>query len=499
MEVPVSFRRLLAVSHRGPLVIKKNRSGLSFSRSVSGLVSLVEPVIESVGGTWIAWCGRKSGSPGEEETWNISPENPRYLLKELSISPQEYREFYLGFSNMCLWPLCHNFVDRSVIDHRHWQKYHQVNSRFAAATAAEWEQGDMVWIHDYQLALMPQMLRDLRPGSRISFFWHIPFPPFEIFSILPWSREILEGLLGADSIAFHSSNYLENFLKCISYFLNVDIKNQMILWKGRRISLRFHSVGIDTSRFEKLARSPKVREKARAIRSQIGTEFLALGVDRMDYTKGIVERLQGVELFLEQNPGYRDRFTFLQVAVPTRTENTDYRQLRRLVEETVGRINGRFGNLWHVPLHYRFGSLNLEQLVAHYLAADLALITPLRDGLNLVAKEFVASKTDESGMLILSPFAGAAEQMGEAVIANPYYTRDLAEKILFSLEMDPDEKKSRMKMLRETVQREDLSLWWRNTLKSLAEAGTDTRPPQMNFPYTVVLNKKNEQNLAELP
>ncbi len=241
-----------------------------------------------------------------------------------------------------------------------------------------------------------------------------------------------------------------------------------------------------------------VKEKAAAIRHQIGSRFLALGVDRLDYTKGIVERLKGVELFLEQNPHYRHRFAFLQVAVPSRSESKDYRKLRRLVEEMVGRINGRFGDLQHVPLRYYFGSLNLEELIAHYRAADLALVTPLRDGLNLVAKEFVASKVDNSGVLILSPFAGVAEQLSGAVMANPYHAQDLAGKIRIALEMPEEEKKNRMKNLRKTVRSEDCTRWWHNTIKSLVEVGE--KQTAGHYPFCLdAVEQIERKNLAKSP
>jgi len=486
MDKPFSFNRLVAVSHRGPLVITSGEddSDFSFNRSVSGLVSVVNPVIESTGGVWIAWCGRKKEDPGIEGTRHLPTETPGCYLKEITVSSREHRHFYLGFANRCMWPICHSFIERSVINHQHWEQYRLVNSRYARAAAEEFGEGDLVWVHDFQLALVPQMIRDIlreqkqgvqsRQGVKISFFWHVPFPPLEVFSVLPWAREILEGVLGADSIAFHSPRYVENFLRCVEYLLGeeavqVDRAREAVFREGRKIPVRARPVEIESAYFEELASRPEVRQRAASIREDTAGRFLALGADRLDYTKGIVERLRGVELFLEENPEYRERFTFLQIAVPSRTENRDYRELRRLVEETVGRINGRFGTLRHVPVLYRFVSLDLNELVAHYLAADLALVTPLRDGLNLVAKELVASRVDNCGVLMLSPFAGVSEQLQGAVMVNPYSTRDVAEKIRYSLEMPVEEKDERMRRLRETVRRDDLGRWWRRLLEDMQE------------------------------
>lgn len=477
MTVSKALNRLLVVSNRGPVVIKDTAAGTAASRTVSGLVSAVEPIIEATGGTWISWCGRKAAHPGMGGVWPVPRDEPRYTVRELTLAPQEYRDYYLGFANGCLWPLAHSFVERCVIDSAQWTTYQEVNRRFAEVTAGEWREGDVVWVHDFHLPLVPAMLRETRPQARIAFFWHIPFPSYDLFSVLPWARDILRGLLAADSLAFHSDIYVDNFLQCAARLLKIKIPSQarVIQWQGREINVRALPIGVDTARFHALAADSRVRQRAAAIRRAVGTRYLALGADRLDYTKGILERLQAIELFLEQNPEYRREFTFLQVAVPTRTEGKDYQRLRRAVEETVGRINGRFGEQWQVPVRYQFRSLSPEYLVAHYLAADVALVTPLRDGLNLVAKEYVASRIDNSGVLILSPFAGAAEQLTAAVQANPYHPHHVAEQLRFALELPPEEQARRMKILRQNVEQYDLSFWWQSVLDSLA----GTRPRRL--------------------
>jgi len=327
----------------------------------------------------------------------------------------------------------------------------------------------VVWVHDFHLALVPEMLRRAQPRVRIAFFWHIPFPSHDIFSILPWAPDILRGMLHADSLAFHSAVYVDNFLQCAAHILGASIRKGRgsLQWQGREISVRALPIGVDAERFRAPAADPRVQHRAAAIRRAVGARFLVLGADRLDYTKGILERLKAIELFLERYPEYRHHFTFLQVAVPTRTEGPDYRELRRAVEETVGRINGRFGEQWRVPVRYQFRSFSLESLVAHYLAADVALVTPLRDGLNLVAKEFVASRTDNAGVLVLSPFAGAAAQLTAAVMANPYHPDHVAEQLRYALEMPPEEQSRRMRELRRNVETHDLSHWWESVLESL--------------------------------
>lgn len=465
------MKRLLVVSNRGPITVREEKGRVVVSRSVSGLVSAVEPVLNLTGGVWLAWCGRNGDDENRCPSWNVPRKDLRYTVKEIILTDKEYQNFYMGFSNECLWPLSHSFVDRCVIDERYWNYYRQVNHKFATAVAEEWQEGDLVWIHDYHLVLVPSMLRESLPEAKTAFFWHIPFPAYDLFRILPWAESLVEGLLSCNLVAFHSQAYVENFLQCVVRLLGAEVTGKgVVRWKGKEVLVRAIPLGVDAAHFERLARNPRVQAWVAELRRGVGTRYLLLGVDRLDYTKGILERLQAIEKILESYPHYQGDLTFLQVAVPSRTEVKEYRKLKSEVEETVGRINGRFGLNWQVPVRYYFNSLYPEQLVALYLAADVMLVTPVRDGLNLVAKEFVASRVDEGGVLVLSPFCGAAEQLKEAVTANPYYLEDLVEKISSALEMPSGEAQRRMRLLRENVKNYDINYWWQRNLTSFPKA-----------------------------
>jgi trehalose 6-phosphate synthase len=463
------FNKLTIVSNRTPYVFRKTRSGTSGDRAVSGLVSALEPIIMETGGQWIGWGGRTSTNRSGIEAINVPFDKPAYTIREICLSRNEYSNYYLGFSNQVLWPLCHCFLDKCHFKLQFWQAYKAVNRRLADAACDSAGINDLIWVHDFHLAVVPELIRITGRNVKIAFFWHIPFPPREIFATLPWAGELLKGMLGSDLIAFHLDSYVENFLSCVQSILGsaVNFQTGTVNWGGRIILVKALPIGIDFKRFEKMATSPQIRRMAENIREKLAVDFLFVSAERLDYTKGILEKLVAIETFLENNPIYIGRVAFLQVAAPSRTGASAYIKLKRLVDEAVGRINGRFTNKWRVPVHYLSRPLDTEELVAHYLAADAALVTPLRDGLNLMAKEFVACRTDGSGILVLSPFAGAAEQLREALEANPYDTRDMAAKIREAIKMPAPEVKKRMKIMRTNVEKYDLRWWWKNILRSL--------------------------------
>ncbi|NPV90763.1 MAG: trehalose-6-phosphate synthase [Firmicutes bacterium] len=456
---------LVTVSNRGPVVLSDSDEGVKMHRSVGGLVSAVEPIISQTGGVWIAWGGRADTGREDGKVLPLLPlpfGHPKYYFSEILLTPWEISNFYDGFTNSCLWPLCHSFIGKTVFDPKHWQSYIQVNQKFASATMKVIAPGQLIWIHDYHLALVPQMLKKQLPSSQVSLFWHIPFPAADIFQALPWSAAILRGMLGSEFIAFHTAHYVFNFLLTVERVLNarVDLEKGVVYWEGREIKVQAVPIGIDWKEFDGLARQESVRRRAEVIRRSAGGERLLLGVDRLDYTKGILERLRALEALFEHHPEWRGRLTFIQVAVPSRTNVPGYRQLKREIDETVGRLNGRFTEDYHVPVKYIYRSLTREELVAHYLAADMALVTPLRDGLNLVAKEFVISQVESDGVLLLSPLAGVSSQMKEALVANPYHPLEVADKIVAGLDMPAEEKKKRLAALQSRTRREDIHWWW---------------------------------------
>ncbi|HAA90572.1 MAG TPA: trehalose-6-phosphate synthase [Peptococcaceae bacterium] len=456
-------RRMILVSNRASYVLKETFQGLKGERTVGGLVSALEPLMAECGGVWVAWGGR-SGEKTKGVRIGVPIGKPRYTLREVVLSPEEIEGYYHAFANRVLWPLCHYFLERCTFRQEDWEIYKAVNEKFATFVLEEALPGDLIWVHDYHLSLVPQLIRHQLPGAQIGFFWHIPFPDVEVFRVLPQARQVLEGLLGSNFIGFHVPSYCLNFLDAVESILgaSVDREKGVVDWKGRRVFIKDLPVGVDYQAFSEIARRPDVQKSAQKLRALLGTEFVLLGVDRLDYTKGIKERLQGFELFLESNPQYQGRLTYVQIAVPTRSGIPEYQDLRHQVEEMVGRINGRFGKPGWTPVVYCYRALERSELVAYYLAADLLLVTPLRDGLNLVAKEYVASRLEDDGVLVLSAFAGVAEELTEALIVNPFDLQEVSNCIKTGLEMPRDEKARRMASLRSAVTSRDIT-WWLDT------------------------------------
>ncbi len=454
---------LAVVSNRGAYTFKKTAKGIQAAPSVSGLVSAIEPILKQVQGSWTAWGGRYGS---EEEAAGLSLPLPgssnRCMLQEVLLTPQEAKMFYEGFANSCLWPLCHSFLETCEFNEEQWQVYRKVNKKFTDVLLQTTGPQDLIWVQDFHLALVPRYVRKQRPLAHISLFWHIPFPPAEIFTVMPRAKEVIEGMLECDSIVFHTEGYVQNFLRTVQAIAGVeaDCRKRTVYWSGRQVKVAAAPIGIDWREFQRIAGQKGVIEKAAKIKRDVGGKHLVIGVDRMDYTKGILERLKAIEWLLEARPEYRTEMTFVQIAVPSRTDVTAYRVLKKQIEETVGRINGRFMENFHVPVRYLFKPLEKEDLIAHYLAADMALVTPLRDGLNLVAKEYVAVKSNEPGVLVLSPFAGAAVQLKQALFANPYSPREMAARIASGLEMPDEEKRGRMAALNQVVREQDLDWWW---------------------------------------
>src|SRR5262249_45136587 len=317
---------------------------------------------------------------------------------------------------------CHTFPSRVHVQPRYWNAYRHANERFAAVVQATAAPGDLVWIHDFHLCLVPRLLRMAGLPARVGVFWHVPFPPPSVFGILRWRQDLLAGLLGADMIGFQTDQDAANFLASVRQFLELPVVDNppRVVLPGREVSVAALPIGIDYERFRAQAADPSARAAAARLRETLGTDVVMLGVDRLDYTKGVLERLRGYERFLERHPSWRRRVCLVQVVVPSRNRVPEYREMKRAIDETVGRIDGRFTYEGRAPLRYTYTALPRENLVAYYLAADVAVVTPLRDGMNLVAKEYVAARGGEGGVLVLSEFAGAAHELREAVIVNPY-------------------------------------------------------------------------------
>ncbi len=413
------------------------------------------------GGTWVGWPGMKLR---DGETLS-KPDDP-YQMRAVELTDNEVNRYYHGFSNRTLWPLFHCFAERTRFDRRDWETYEEVNARFAQA-AAEVSQGNgLVWVHDYHLARTPLYLRRLLPESRIGYFLHIPFPPHDLFRLLPWDRELLRGLLAADLIGFHIRTYARNFLDCAELLLRarVDRASGLVEHGERTVQVGVFPLGIDFALYDSQARNAAPEPGMR-------NEKVVLGVDRLDYTKGIPERIRAFERMLELHPEHREKVTLLQIAVPSRFQVVEYQELKREIDEIVGRVNGRFATATWSPIRYLYRSLSPDQLAALYRDAGVALVTPLRDGMNLVAKEYVASQVDDPGVLVLSRMAGAAATMREALLVNPFNLDGTAEAVHTALTMEEPERRDRMLALRARERRYDLDFW----LRQFLDAARDTR------------------------
>ena len=450
--------RLLIVSNRLPVTARVESGVVRLHAASGGLATGLSSWHQGARGLWIGWPGPLARLPEEHQRALDRQLHERGLVP-VYLSQDQVERYYEGFSNRVLWPLFHYQVDRVPVDASGWEAYRQANQRFANAVADAYRPGDAVWIHDYQLMLVPEMVRRLVPDARIGFFLHVPFPSSEVFRILPWRREILRGLLAADLVGFHTFAYLRHFLTSLLHVEGIEAEVDRVRVGERTVRAGVFPMGVDAGAFDRLAQDPEVQAEVAALREHAGHRRILLGVDRLDYTKGIPRRLSAIERLLADDPQMRDTVRYVQVAVPSRERVEAYESFRRQVEEAVGRINGACATLRSTPIHYMHRSVSRKQLVALYCAADVMLVTPLRDGMNLVAKEFVASRADGDGVLVLSEFAGAAAELGEAVVVNPYDVEALADAIRTSLAMDPSERRARMHNLRRRVLKHDVHQW----------------------------------------
>lgn len=435
-------------------------------RSPGGLVTALEPVVQSTGGAWVGWAGKPD--------LDIDPfEFDGLHLVPVTLTAADVAQYYEGFSNDTIWPLYHDVISPPTYHRAWWEAYVRVNRRFAEAAASVAAPGATVWVHDYQLQLVPRMLREARPDLVIGYFHHIPFPAYGIYSQLPWRSQVLEGLLGADVVGFQRSADAANFAGAVRRRFGYDIKAGAISVPvpegGTRQSVaKAYPISIDTASYEELARRPEIQARAREIREELGNPTsVLLGVDRLDYTKGIRHRLKAVgELFSDGRFSVGDA-TLVQVASPSRERVAAYMQLRDEIELAVGRINGDYGTVGFTAIRYLHHSYPREEMVALYLAADVMLVTALRDGMNLVAKEYVASRVDGDGVLVLSEFAGASDELTQSIRVNPHDIQGLKDAVMTAVQMPIEERRRRMRALRRRVRDNDVSAWSRRFLADL--------------------------------
>ena len=468
------MNRLIVVSNRLPFALDSTGEDLwTVTPAVGGLVSAIEPVLRERGGTWIGWPGIAGEIP--KEPLVEATRYAGYKVVPVSLSETERDEFYYGYSNEVIWPLFHDLQNFCNFEPAFWQAYKQVNVRYADAIAQSAQPDDFIWVHDYHLMYVAQALREQsvdRKLSALTFFLHIPFPPYDIFAKLPQQQRLLRALLQFDLLGFQTRRDLRNFLQCVRRVI-FDAKVvsrrelQLIRFEKREIRVGHFPIGIDFDSFEHGAKSETVEQRAQRLRVTFPGCQLILGSDRLDYSKGIPERLRAFRTALERHPELRGRVILIQVVVPSRVEIPRYHEFKERIDRLVGDINGRFSTSTWLPVQYHFRSLDRDDLLAHYRACDIGFVTPLKDGMNLVAKEYCACRIEEDGVLILSQFAGAAEQLKSgAVLVNPYDVEQMADTILTAFRMSDAERSARMKRMRRVVSHEDVFLWVDSFLKA---------------------------------
>jgi len=479
----------ILVSHREPYEEVESDTGVELIRKTNGVFATLDPIMRQRRGLWIAWTEHSADSPLDERIMVPDPGAPdAYEIRRIGLSPSEAESFYYDFTSSALWPVLFSLLDRARFTHRAWKTYQQVNKAFAKAVCEEAAPGATVWINDFHLMLAPRIIREQRPDLTQALFLHTTFPPPDIFGVLPWRRELLDGLLHLDLIGFHIPSYVLNFANTAERFLGarpIEVARTDLIrrgpavsisryphaleYEGREIALGVYPVGVDVEFFEGQSRDPATIAKSHQIREETGARKVILSAERLDYVKGAIERLECFERYLAANPSQHGEISFIQIAVPTRTGMEEFQEMRRLTEEAVGRINGRFGTMGWQPVMHFFNSFPREELVAFYNAADIVWVTPLRDGLNLVAKEYIASRIDGEGTVILSEFAGAAAEIDGVILTNPYSPDHMDEALATALAMSPAERRDRMQRLRRRVLDHDVHAWSESFLGDVSQ------------------------------
>ncbi|MHB8384124.1 MAG: alpha,alpha-trehalose-phosphate synthase (UDP-forming) [Candidatus Binataceae bacterium] len=464
--------RLIVVSNRAPVKLITRGDATRVETTVGGVATAFVQLLEKFGGLWIAW----SGTTEDFSPLKLPQDNPRFSMILKGLTEAETTQYYWGMCNRGLWPLMHQMTANCRFNSRDWVAYRAVNQSFADQCLAQARAGDTIWIQDFHLVLMPKMVRRQAPHLPIGVFWHVPFPPEEVLSRFPWRDELLEGMLGADLIGFQTDEHRSAFLECCQNLpgAEVDHEHGIIVHRGRTVRVGAFPIGAPLESFQRFAADPHTARRVRQIRRGVYVEKLILGVDRLDYTKGLLERLMAFERFLERHPRYEGRVTMLQIAVPSRTRVPEYMMLRRQLEQRVARIVARFFHDGWFPVRYLYKAYPPQTVAAYYRAADVAMVTPLRDGMNLVAKEYVASRVDGDGVLVLSNQAGASDELKEALIVDPTNIEELAAALKRGIEMEPDERRSRMRMLRARIATNTLTDWADGFLTALHQAHQPT-------------------------
>ncbi len=461
--------KTIFVSNRLATTAKLSPEGdLSFNRSVGGLATGLSSIHEQEDSLWIGWSGVTSDEVSDE----LSSEISDTLLEEyksvaVDVSSEELELFYAGFCNRTIWPLFHYFTTFVDYDERTWRAYEAINEKFFHKVAAYAEDGDLIWVHDYQLMLLPRLIKERFPNSPVGFFLHIPFPSYEVFRHLPWRNEILNGLLGSDLIGFHTYDYARHFLSSIRRLLGYEHRLGNITLEDRVASVDVFPMGIDFDKYNESSLQPEVKKHYQQVSDELAGQKMILSVDRLDYSKGILARLHGFRRFLQENPDYREQVTMVLIVSPSRENVDEYQYLKREIDELIGEINGSYQQMGWTPIWYFYRTRPFDELTALYQRANLLLVTALRDGMNLIAKEYVAAKRDETGIVVLSETAGAAREMSEALIINPFDEAGIASAIKEGLEMPEEEQKERNRRIRQRLSRYNVEYWAKDFVAKL--------------------------------
>ena len=482
--------KLIIISNRLPVKATRTKDSFRFTRSEGGLTTGLDSLEMDTERHWVGWPGIDVAS--EKEKTIVNRQLKKKNFHPVYLTSDDIEEYYEGYSNSKIWPLCHYFF--SLIQHEpnHWQSYQRVNTMFADAADKVIEPGDIVWVQDYQLMLLPKILRDRHPDISIGYFHHIPFPSYELFRVLPERAELLDGLLGADLIAFHTFEYMRHFISAVERVLDLNFKLDEVRLKERIVRVDSLPMGINFELFYNSILDPKVARIAQKLKRNYSEHKIILSVDRLDYSKGILHRLKGFSYFLENNPEFWNKVSLFMIIVPSRDTVGSYAELKTKIDETIGSINGIYSNMNWTPVHYFYHGFSFEELCAMYHVADIALVTPLRDGMNLVAKEYIAAKRDSDGVLILSEMAGASIELIDSLIINPNDSTQIAEAIVTALKMPQEQIQERMRWMQKKVSTQTVNKWANDFITEL----TSVRERNLSL-YSRLLSSRVEKEIHE--
>ncbi len=468
--------KYIIVSNRLPIKISKVNNSFKFIPTSGGLATGMNSIHKNKNSLWIGWPGiayDELDSPSLKSI-NKKLNESGYFPVHLSIN--DIKDFYYGLPNNCLWPLFHYFIEYSIFDNLQWEKYKEINNKFSDCVLSNLNENDTVWIHDYQLMLCPKMIKDKRPDVKIGFFLHIPFPSFEIFRTFPRRKELLEGILGSDVIGFHTYDYQRHFLSSVKRILKLDVNFNNVIYNYRKILVNTFPMGIDFKKFNNAALNHKKQKKYEKseLRRQLelhkkgsNESKLILSIDRLDYTKGVINRIKAFEIFLNKYPSYYEKIRLIMLMVPSRSNVSEYKKLKKQTDELVGRINGKFATVNWTPIWYYYRAMDFHDLIDLYMLSDIAMISPLRDGMNLVAKEYVSTRIDNDGVLILSEMAGASKELYEAILVNPFDLDSMADSIYKALNMTLKEQEKRNLSMQKRIKTYNVKFWAQEFINSL--------------------------------